>query len=325
MSLSEYEVVLKPDAAEKGAQGNQDGSEEQSDALIVELVDVTETETRWGDISTSVRTADRQKGRDLDRFANYAVVLRRRMNHQEEPKSTHLEIRSPIIRAALKIICADNPYTNINSDPIIISKPYVPLFHYRQEIRDYANDKVRTEQEKKHMQILLSFMDKHLGKTVEEYDRLLPAGMVSFGILWTLFRPEAIVVAQRDHYIQCFVTESFDVTMVDGNPALYVIVRSWDYNGSRFGPLKTSRIIRHFNGLQKISALEIYPIEFHKEPDGSDLREKLIARGQKWRQLVDVSHRMYNGTSFSLRSHISTILMDQAYVGPILLSKQRGR
>jgi hypothetical protein len=276
---------------------------QETEVTKVEFVDITETETRYGDTSKIVRTGERDKSKKNDgRYNDYAIVLRRRLTWDGKPKDTRLEIRSRILQDALQEVLGDYPFLNLASTPIIIDKPYAPLFHFRKELREYAADKERTREENEQMKMLLCFIKDELWETELEFDGLMKSSMISYPIVWTIFRPEEVVVAQRDHYVECFVVESFSIHNAEEGPFFSLAGRSWDYNGVRFGPVTTTMSIRPFQGMRKVSALEVYPIQFHANAESNrvgDFKQKMIQRGQKWRSIVDLKHRQYDGKQVS--------------------------
>jgi hypothetical protein len=96
----------------------------------VELVDITEKE-RWGDRSVISLTSSRHQAKaEVERFSEYALVLRRYVDRDGDRVRISLEVRSSIIRVCLKENLQDYPYLNIHSTPIVIYAPYPPLFHY---------------------------------------------------------------------------------------------------------------------------------------------------------------------------------------------------
>lgn len=297
MSVADYETA-RGMAGGKVEVGEQEKTEPE---MKVELIDIIETEGRWGDHSTITLTADIHKARgERQKYHEYAIILRRLRNSDNVPKSTRLEIRSPIIRAGLRAVLGDYPAVNMESDPITLDKPYMPLFHYRNELREYAASEGRTEEENPHMNVLTQFMAKYLQDNERASERLLSSELTTYELLWTLFRPEEVVIARRDHFAEAFVVDSCSVTefVRDGEviKVLNLVGRYWDYNGTRFGPVTAPLVIGHFLGNKKIRDLEVYPIAYHEEADGEDLRKKLIERGMKWRSILDVTHREYDGT-----------------------------
>lgn len=67
-------------------------------------------------------------------------------------------------------------------------------------------------------------------------------------------------------------------------------IMGWD--GEDIGPLQISHVIPYFAGERGVSDLEVYPIQFHKDPSG--LLERLRARGRK--VVGCFGHKQYTGT-----------------------------
>ena len=167
------------------------------------------------------------------------------------------------------------------------------MFHHRQQLREYAFSDKRTQEEKIHMKLLTDFMDKNLANTEKDHDRLISTKSISSDMIWTLFPPGEILVEQNDRYLECFVVVAVY------NSGVLIEVRRWDYNGARFRPSEKYTKIEDFTGVRKISALETYPIKFYEQSGEQSIEERLIARGRRWRHLVDVCHRAYSGISDS--------------------------
>ncbi|OBT58636.1 hypothetical protein VE04_01226 [Pseudogymnoascus sp. 24MN13] len=297
MSVADYESVR--------SMAHRDGDDEDKNPKMkVDLIDIIETQGEWGHRTTVTLTADIHKAKgEKQGYQEYAIILRRLRDRHNIPKSTRLEIQSPIIRSCLQEVLEGYPTINMNSDPIILDKPFAPLFHYRKDLLKYAASEDRTEEEKSHMDILVEFMKKYLKETKNIYDKLILSELTTYDLLWTLFRPEEVVIAQRDHFTEAYVVDSCSVTdvLTDGEIVthLSLIGRQWDYNGTRFGHVTTGLIIKRFFGNKKIRDLEVYPIAYHVEADSKGLRERLIARGLKWRSILDVTHREYDALAWA--------------------------
>ena len=52
-----------------------------------------------------------------------------------------------------------------------------------------------------------------------------------------------------------------------------------------------------YDGLKNIIDLPVYPLRFH--PDADAYKAKMLERGRKFRQLLEVPHWEYNGLSAS--------------------------
>lgn len=285
---------------------------EEAIDLKVDLVDIREKE-QWGDTPLITLTPSRHQAKSsiAARYENYVLVLRRKFDRMGERKTTELEIRSPHIQKAFSVVLGDYPSMNFDSALVSIPKPYAPLFHYRKELRSYTSDSARTVVEQEHLDVLMKFMDKNLSQTERDFGYSEPYQMVSYPLLWTLFRPEDVIVAQGDHFDECYTVDSFEYietvhpgTDTDLTPYFKIHVRRWDYNGTRFGMSEEKLKIREFHTAVKIDTLMVYPIRFHKKEDPASLKKRLIERGRKWRTILDKAHKHYNGQNSSYSSDL---------------------
>ena len=263
----------------------------------IELVDITEKARPYGDQPLISLTSSYYKARDtIGKYDDCALLLRRKLDKDGDERSTVLEVRSSFIRNALKLLLSTYGYLNLEACPIEIKKPYDALFHYRNEIRAYAAAAERTAEEMQHIQVLVKFMEENLKKTEQSFTQMVPKGMVDFKYLWTLFRAEDVVVAQADHYRQCYRVVSCGNTTVDGQGFFDIHVWSWGYNGFKFGPVEDRLRIPEFTVAKKIMTLPFYPLAMLPQREQSTFKKELIRRGELWRNMVNVSHIHYEGT-----------------------------
>lgn len=298
MSISDYDRergVTSPNTVSPALE------DEESDTKKVELVDITQKERSYGDRPLITLTSKLHQSKDTsEKYHEWALILRRRVDKEGESISTVLEIRSALIRSAIRTVLADYPHVNLVGCPIKFQKPYSELFHYRQELRAFAGAPERSAAESKHLKLLLDFMTDNLGVTEKTYNNLVPNGMISFSFLWTIFRPDDVVILQRDLFKQCYVVVSGEEKMKDGEVYFQILAWSWDYNGTKFGPTLKKLRIKEFSGVRQISQLEVYPIRLLETKARDSLLSAYVARGYKWRSIVDNSHRQYNGSIFLL-------------------------
>jgi len=264
--------------------------------IKVELLDITEKLPRWGDQSEILLTRKRHQAKEEDdRYKDYAIVLRRKLDYEDKPISTSLEIKSAIIRQGLKDVFGEYPFINLGSETVEIYRPYEPLFHFRSQLRAYAADVKRTGHEAKHWQVLTDFMEHNLQETERDHERLLPSGMISYKVLWTIFLPETVVIVHGDYFDECYVVESFRYMDLNGKDEFQIVARSWDFNGARFGPKNTELTIPLFVGNQSITSLSVFPITYDPRAESEALETRLIGRGRMWRDILKITNCQYDG------------------------------
>lgn len=131
----------------------------------------------------SFRTIKEPKNVD-SKNSDFALLLRRRLDKDKDLLEIILEIRSSIIRAALREILKQCSYLNLAACPIKIPKPYHALFHYRKEIFAWAESPDRTEEERKHISVLIDFIRVHRPlELVQQKEYHDSKGHVTFGII----------------------------------------------------------------------------------------------------------------------------------------------
>jgi hypothetical protein len=69
-----------------------------------------------------------------------------------------------------------------------------------------------------------------------------------------------------------------------------------DYYKSIFGWKSELTVISRFVGRVATNTLDLYPFEHY--PERENLREMLIARGRRWKELAGIHHQFYEGTAF---------------------------
>jgi hypothetical protein len=264
----------------------------------VEFIDVTEKMRRYGDQPLVILTSTFLQAKDnLGKFDNYAMVLRRCVDHEDKEIETTLEIQSPIIQSALKLALSDYGYLNLESRPIKIKKPYDALFHYRHELRAYANNEARTDEEKQHMEVLTKFMHTNLAASEREFDQLAPNHMITFPLLWALFRAEDIIIERADLYQQAYRVISCQAKEINQRKFFQIEYWSWDFNGTKYGPCLGKIEIDEFPGARKITELDVYPFRMISKERQDQLRSQFVERGHKWKSLVNISNGEYDGKS----------------------------
>lgn len=153
--------------------------------------------------------------------------------------------------------------------------------------------------ETSHFLALKSFMDVNLKHTRSEYGRLVTSQrLISFELLWTLFKPGTCVVEKQNYYDQAYLVESSFLTEQNGIRIQVVDCVSWDYNGTYYGPRTTRFQIDSFPGFKRVSALPIYPVKYDdfESPSAVSLPEKLVKRGQDWRRYLKKAKGAYQSS-----------------------------
>ena len=200
---------------------------------------------------------------------NWSFIVRRMFTTDGTLKDTLVEMISKPLRQAVKDIIPIRSVTTISA----ISKVYVyTLFHYRMELSQYC-EKIsgqNLEDDTAHMRLLFTFVDAEYENIHANLQLLLDEHIVTYDILWALFRPGDIVCMST--YYNEEEQRCFRVEIADGEDSSCFKVEGiyLDHDGKRFGMARIKVPIMSFRGQKKISDLAVYPLHYHANAAVSD-------------------------------------------------------
>lgn len=297
-----YDVPGKIERPRKVFQGSDASSDSEdpedlyeNDTPVVEFVDITEKRKRYGGNVITLTNSQNRAKEERGKYGDYALVLRRTIDEDGVVEAPVLEVRSPIIRRALKSVLATYSHLNLLATPIKIPEPYEALFHYRTELRQYAAALDRTEEEVVHMNIMTRFIDLHLGPIEKIWQQTVPKQRITFDLLWILFRAEDDVIVQRDHFREMVRVISCEHKVDRKGRFFEIECWRWGYDGSQFGPALETLVILEFSAARQITQLPYFPVKQLHRADRESLYAELAMRGRKWRAVVNCAHRQYHG------------------------------
>jgi hypothetical protein len=141
-------------------------------------------------------------------------------------------------------------------------------------------------------------LDEDLKSTMENFERLLSAGEITYDLLWMLFVPNAPVyhyhlLTEQDKVLQGRSVKF--MTTQQGDKYADISCRIVTFNGRAFGYGDEAIQISHFDGVCKIRELKVYPLGCHA--DMGTVREAAVRRGKKYAALGETSHHQVSGRS----------------------------
>lgn len=298
--------------------------------------EVVEKEGKGGNPPVVIlKSATSQERERVSKFGDYAIILRDRVNAKGETENPELEIQSETMQEALHSIFGAHSPASMRADPIVFRKPYYPLFHCRSEIRELAERKSNTPEQKRHLDWLVEFMSENLAGLEKIQEGLVDKGLVEYKHLPIIFEEGSIVVgqvdrsgekglkrerAEKNESPECFLFHGISDELEESTTgAKYVEVQAlrWGYNGSMFGLTAESLRINEFSGSRKITELECFPLKYLKEEDRDKMVPELIERGRRWCDYVEAKTFSYKGLKISMKRGAGswlTILTGVAHV-----------
>jgi hypothetical protein len=176
------------------------------------------------------------------------------------------------------------------------------------------------------LKVLVHFLDTDIKEKIA-YVRSDQCQRVSFTDIWYLFRPgdEVIDQGRKQAYRVIGISSSahkvippwrnFDSLSAKSDETPVVLHCVYiDFDGKNLGPvLKTFQIPR-FEGEKTITSLVVYPLRLAEgrridETKPQTFRQKLIARGQMFTEVLSVKHMNYNGFTLETRDEVDGQVM----------------
>lgn len=212
---------------------------------------------------------------------------------------TTLKVQSQHIIKALKDAVGSYPEENFYSNPVHLdSEPPKCLFHYREELRAYANES-NDAKIKDHVNLCLKYMEKTMPEEVRMIQQAIAdplAVQLDEKNLWIIFKPGCLVYERQDGIdvvsrLDRIVAREDERT--DKFLGWDVLSRSILYNGESFGHIERRQFIHSYDGRKLISHLPVFPLLFHPEADR--IQRDTEERGRKYLSYCGVHHAVYNG------------------------------
>ncbi|PIL28931.1 hypothetical protein GSI_08978 [Ganoderma sinense ZZ0214-1] len=249
------------------------------------------------------------------------VVVRKHSRGLRPTITFEIILKSPYLITACKNVMADVRGVSWNSQPIRLDPKtliaYFPrLEAYEQTLSSRSDHTDEDDRVLKSLGVLLAHMRKHYKQTLARIATLVANHEMTFDLLYAILLPGTVIIRR------CPVTrETCALKLLAANESSSCGQRYWsldceylEYATSedesaeqdigwgdkvvqrvRFGKLGAGAQIRGFDGVEKISTLSAYPIEFH--PDPVALKAMLIERARKWVSLCGTHHVHYQGNA----------------------------
>lgn len=261
---------------------------------------------------------------------DHAVILRRtwvERNGVSVPVSFDLEMHSePLCIAFRKIATQTYESADLKAFPIKIRSPFMELFFYRHEIRKLSEDTTIDEDLRRDAKALNQFVhdpESVMASILQDHDQYLPKKQVVNDILWTIYRPNSLLVFNRGSIQECWVCRN--VSEKAQGPMSYWEITGLriDFDGSSPG-LTKQRLYIPLTGMHpmKISGLSLMPAESYPQWDA--LKSTLQARSQKLQRILGSAFssfmcQSYSGVAWKKRQDL---FVDMEGCNPTMHDKQ---
>ena len=264
----------------------------------------------------------RKRERELH-SGGYILTMYDEYDSEGNRMHVSLDINSPPLIELLRKVIKYYPGNDFDilmgkdaiSDTVSFADPYMILFAYRKKLYQ-SLDEDHPEEAKRHLKILLDLIKTEHPKLSAKLTEIEEGRCkkISFDQSWLLYPPNTPVYQGKGKSIQEIVVYSGNapVQNVKGQWSPYTL-QCWDvdYEHKLFRRNFSSEVIEPFDGEKNILNLDLIPTHFM--PNKEELRNELLARGQRYFDLNkkatlqdyygDKFPRVYKDVSYLLSSH----------------------
>lgn len=243
----------------------------------------------------------------------YIFTVRRKFDWEQKYQGTIVDIKSKPLKDSLQHIMAGVKGVSLVGETLHMDPNM--LFLYLEEMREYADtlDQSATGRKRKekkaltnqaqHLRVMVRYLDKDFAEIKKNLYPMLENNQITFDLLWALYKPNAIAYCSTYGDQDEGRAFKIDFATKEAN----FMKGSWynvegrylEYDGKSFGMGTLHTEVSSFQGVRKISSLECFPIQYHKDPEKT--REQLIERGKKFVQLQGMNHRYHKGMAYAKR------------------------
>ena len=233
------------------------------------------------------------------RFDSAAIQIFKRgdndmvLNNVANFKTDFIKVQSPILMEELRQLLEPTEIS-FKKNYAEIHHPFQPLYFIWDKLRD--RQAKADPETRKHLEVLLKFMDDDLGETYRNFQELKSQGRISYDLIWALFPRGTYVLSAIYGYNQAFRVLS--VGKEDIGNRLYWTIRCEyvQFDGYEYGLTEATITLRHFHGTKDITSLNLVP--WSCLSDGQSMKRLFIERARKALAYQNVHYLCYKGIGF---------------------------
>lgn len=224
-----------------------------------------------------------------------------------------IEIRSKYLLDAIERV-NKHPPLQPTKDCFTEQEPYPTLFHHMDDVKREI-DQLSNQDADDHLKALLDvigYIDPVWNEAREEN---FPNGLVSYNMIWKLFRPGDLVLREDEIgnlwlFVLIQATYSIDASQSRYTEAIEedkkAVFKTWsltwnEADGCLMRKNNTIFSCADFSGQRHIKSLPVYPIRYQEDIKGENTEQFLAKRGRKWWNLIaePAICQQHSGLAFS--------------------------
>ncbi|KAF2744261.1 hypothetical protein M011DRAFT_480089 [Sporormia fimetaria CBS 119925] len=264
----------------------------------------------WDNELRDFKMVDSAETKDQDLDSVFTV--RRKFSYENEYRYTVVDIKSKLLQRSLIELLKDVKGLSLTEDTPSIDPNLLFLYydelriHYKKTLRARLRRQRKKKQKKQltdeiaHCRLLVRYIDKDYKSIRKRLNPMLKAGTVTYDLVWALFKPKTIAYTptyENQEDPRCFKVEFCTEEENYMEEKWWEVQGSYlEYDGKKFGLGDHVVKIEAFKGTRKITALPVYPLAYHKNPEA--IKKQLVERGKKFISLQGINYRHFEGLAY---------------------------
>ncbi|KAF2497599.1 P-loop containing nucleoside triphosphate hydrolase protein [Lophium mytilinum] len=241
-------------------------------------------------------------------FNEYALVAKQVFNEKDKLEKTIVDIYSPHLLACLKEVVEYYPAEPLHFDQSVsFDSPFMLLNHHVEEITQWGEE-ASDEEAKKHIKLLLDFLENEAGEKGLEAKRLDKGRLITFDLLWVIFKPGDLVYSKEYNHERLYrlTKTGYQDSECSSGKFFELTCEYTSCDGSRVGTSNVNLKIwekQEFVGISpsSIVALSTYPFHYLGDEQES-IKQRLIERGERYLKIRGVQSFNYEGLFVFLKT-----------------------
>jgi len=247
------------------------------------------------------------KTRTEDPYSKYALVSKQSFDENHKLTGTTLEINSPQLLKVFKEVITFYPGEPLDfTNKFTLVDPFMMLVHYREDLRAYR-EKTEDTTVKMHIALLLDYLDDEAGPKGVEIKDMIAAGLITFPLLWMIFKPGDIVVEHSNGHARLFQVRKHGYGESRNGGKYFDLSCSFvSYDGTKVGIAGDRLRIwdrQEFFGLfsTSIASLSVFPLKFIPASERIALQDAMAERGRRYLKIREMCVMQYHGLFLYLK------------------------
>lgn len=240
-------------------------------------------------------------------FAEYALVAKQVFNEKDKLEKTIVDINSPHLLSCLRDVVEYYPAEPLQfSEGVSFDSPFKLLNHHTDALIKWGEEATELDA-KDHVCLLLDFLENEAGDKGREVKRLNKAGLITFDLLWAIFKPGDLLYTREYGHERLYrlAKTGYGDSCSSSGKFFELTCEYTNCDGSRVGTSNVNLKIwekEEFVGISpsKITALSLFPLGYLGNQKG--LQEGLVKRGNRYLEIRGTQTFNYDGLFMYLKT-----------------------